>query len=112
MEKKCKQIEFLNHNLIDRIETLAGYELHNLEVKDGKLVVVNKEEVGYVLSPVFKTREFPKLTASWVSETPNKSLVELEISVFVDEEQSKFFTYGKWALSVRKAMLEMASNIK
>ena len=98
MENKCGQVEFLKHNLIDRIDALAGYELHNLEVKDGKLVVVNKKETGYVLSPVFKTREFPKLTASWVSQTPNKSLVELEISVFVGEEQSKFFSYGKWAL--------------
>jgi len=98
MEKTCRQREFLEHNLIDRIGMLAGYELHNLEVKDGKLCVVNKDEEGYVLSPLFKTREFPKLTGSWVSETPNKSLVELSISVLIGEEQSKFFSYGKWAL--------------
>lgn len=90
--------EFLNHNLIDRIDELKGYELSNLEVKDGKLVVIDKSKEGYVLSPVFTTREFSKLTGSWCSTTENKSLVEFTISVFVGEEQSKFFSYGKWAL--------------
>lgn len=90
--------EFKLHNLIDRIDRIKGYRLDNLHVEDEMLVVTDKAKPGYVYSPVFSSRKFTKLVASWCALTPNESIIELSISVTHEGKESKFFSYGRWTL--------------
>lgn len=91
-------VTFTKHNLISRAEDMKNYELHNLEYKDGKIVVKEGYQEGYILSPVFETNKFIKLTGSWCVETFDDSYTEMMISVRQNNKMSKFFSYGKWCL--------------
>lgn len=91
-------MEFLKHNLICYSETLKDFELNNLKYENGKIKLINKNEKGYLVSPIYETKKFLKLTGSFSALTPNKSTIELMIKVFSEGKESKYFSYGKWAL--------------
>lgn len=91
-------MEFKKHNLINRAVDMKDYEMHNLEYKDNKIKVSDKNEKGYVESPIFYTNKFLKLTGSWCALTNNNSHIELLIRVMYNGKMSKYFSYGSWTL--------------
>lgn len=91
-------MKFLNHNFIVRANDLSTYELKNIKLENNRLVVDNKAEDGYIVSPLVETLEFDEIVGSWSCITDKVSTCEFEIAILVDGKLSKYFTYGEWGL--------------
>lgn len=86
-------------NNVYKINELAKMKLDNL-ASDGKYIyVLDKTKKGVLESSEVSTLEYRELIGSWCALTPDeKSFINLEISVFVNNKWSKYFTYGDWRL--------------
>ena len=89
---------FKEHNYICDACDLKDFTLENLTYCDEKIVVVDKDKEGVLISPVVETLGFKEIVGSWACITSPESTCELLVSVGVDGKMSKFFTYGEWGL--------------
>ncbi|HOE06777.1 MAG: C39 family peptidase [Bacilli bacterium] len=87
-----------NHILVDRAESYLEANMVNVEVKNGKLVLVEGATEGYYQSLIYNTKSYTELVASWAAISSTTSTCELEIRVKADTAWSKYFTYGVWGL--------------
>ena len=90
-----------NSNKIFRVDDLEKMKLSNLK-RDGDYIVledISKE--GILESNIYEVNKFYEMVGAWcalTNDTNGSSFIELEISVRVNGEFSKYFTYGKWRL--------------
>ncbi len=87
-----------NHILVDRAESYLEANMVNVEVKNGKLVLIEGATEGYYESLVYNTKSYTELVASWAAISSTTSTCELQIKVKADTVWSKYFTYGVWGL--------------
>lgn len=87
-----------NHILVDRAESYLEANMVNVEVKNGKLVLIEGKTEGYYESLVYNTKSYTELVASWAAISSTTSTCELQIKVKADTVWSKYFTYGVWGL--------------
>lgn len=92
------EVTFLKHNYLKFAIDLKKFELNNLIFKKGKIVVKDKGNEGYLVSPIVNTLSFDELVGSWSAITNATSTCELQISVKSQDVWSKFFSYGEWGL--------------
>ena len=90
--------EFKGYNLIEKANILKDYNNENLLYLDGKLVLKEDKQEGYVESCEIATDEFDIACGSWACVTPEGSSAELLVKVCVDGNWSKYFSYGVWQL--------------
>lgn len=98
MNKNLNNNVFKEHNYICDAIDLKDFKLENLSYQNEKIVVLDQEKEGVIISPVIDTLPFTELVGSWACITSLDSTCELMISVKVDDKMSKFFTYGEWGL--------------
>lgn len=87
-----------NHILVDRAENFIETNMTNVEIKEGKLVLVAGVTEGYYESLIYNTKSYTELVASWAAISSTTATCELQIKVKADSAWSKYFTYGVWGL--------------
>ena len=86
------------HYFVERANEFSSTNLHNLELKDGKIVLKKGEVYGYYDSSIYETLNFYELVGSWAAVTSKTATAELLVKVKVGNNWSKYFTYGIWGL--------------
>lgn len=89
---------FSMHNLIDRAINFKQENLNNLELNGSKIVLKENALVGEYESIIYKTRAFQSVVASYSCITNKEATAELLVSVRVNGEWSKYFSYGEYGL--------------
>ncbi|HEY8444726.1 MAG TPA: C39 family peptidase [Bacilli bacterium] len=97
-----------NHLILDR--TFLG-EKENLEIKNGLLVLTNEATSGTYESEVYETLGFTEAVASWAATSSTTATCELFIRVRVDNNWSKYFSYGEWGLGLQNRAVNQEDNI-
>lgn len=90
---------FKGYNLIEEIGDLSNCESSQniCFLKDAILLNDNAKE-GFIESKKITTESFDKLVCSWAAITSKVQTVEVMIKVRVDNNWSKYLSYGIWGL--------------
>lgn len=87
-----------NHVLVDRAKDYLEANMTNVEIKNGKLVLMAGALEGSYESLIYNTKSYTELVASWAAISSTTATCELQIKVKADSVWSKYFTYGEWGL--------------
>lgn len=93
-------IDIYQHNIVDRVADFDVSRMHNVELKDNKLVLKGSSTEGYYESKVFNTVKFEAVVGSWSCITNTTATAELEVSIRINGKWTKYFTYGNWGLGL------------
>ena len=92
-----KGLATTDHTIIDRASEFKG-TYNNTELVNGVVVLKEGATEGSYVSQEFDTLGFETAVGSWNCITSKTCTAELQVSVYVGGEWSKFFTYGEWGL--------------
>ena len=94
------EVNIYEHNIIDRVADFDQARMTNVELKDGKVVLVDGAKEGKYESKIFNTVKFDAVVGSWACVTNEKATAELEVSIRINGTWTKYFTYGNWGLGL------------
>ena len=92
------EMNFNKHVLINRANELNTSKMNNLKYNGEKVVLSDGALSGTYESEVYNTLEFRRVVGSFSCITSENATCELAISIKVDGEWSKYFTYGEFGL--------------
>ena len=92
------EMNFNKHVLINRANELNTSKMNNLKYNGEKVVLNDDALSGTYESEVYNTLEFRRVVGSFSCITSENATCELAISIKVDGEWSKYFTYGEFGL--------------
>lgn len=92
------EMNFNKHVLINRANELNTSKMTNLKYNGEKVVLEDNALTGTYESEVYNTLEFRRVVGSFSCITNENATCELSISIKVDGEWSKYFTYGEFGL--------------
>ena len=92
------EMNFNKHVLINRANELNTSMMTNLKYNGEKVVLEDNALTGTYESEVYNTLEFRRVVGSFSCITNENATCELSISIKVDGEWSKYFTYGEFGL--------------
>lgn len=92
------EMNFNKHVLINRANELNTSKMNNLKYNGEKVVLSDGALSGTYESEVYNTLEFRRVVGSFSCITSENATCELAISIKVDDEWSKYFTYGEFGL--------------
>lgn len=92
------EMNFNKHVLINRANELNTSKMNNLKYNGEKVVLSDDALSGTYESEVYNTLEFRRVVGSFSCITSESATCELAISIKVDGEWSKYFTYGEFGL--------------
>ena len=97
-ETREGEMNFNKHVLINRANELNTDKMNNLKYNGEKIVLEDNALIGTYESEVYNTLEFRRVVGSFSCITSEKATCELAISIKVDGEWSKYFSYGEFGL--------------
>jgi len=89
----------LDHLYIDK--SFADGELNNVVMTSEGLKLVDGATEGYFLSKEIDTKQFLSMVGSFSGYSAIDATIELTVSIKVDGNYSKFFSYGAWGLGLK-----------
>lgn len=92
------EMNFNKHVLINRANELNTSKMNNLKYNGEKVVLSDGALSGTYESEVYNTLEFRRVVGSFSCITSENATCELVISIKVDGEWSKYFSYGEFGL--------------
>ena len=87
----------VGHNIVEEAKDFKG-TFENVELVNGKVVLVDGATSGTYTSVEIDTLKFEEVVGSWNCITGLDRTCELKVSVCINGTWSKFFTYGEWGL--------------
>ena len=94
------EIDIYQHNIVDRVADFDASRMHDVELKNGKVVLKGTATEGYYESKIFNTVKFDAVVGSWSCVTNTTATAELEVSIRINGKWTKYFTYGNWGLGL------------
>ena len=79
-------------------EILETCSLENVCYIDNKFKVYDKNLPAVITSKEYVSLPFDELVGSWGGTSDAGSSIELQARIKINNEYSKYFSYGKWAL--------------
>ena len=86
-------------------------ELKNLKLDEKlRINLENGKIEGSYTSPIISTENFNQLVASWNANTPEKTKIEVLVQVRINEDWSRWFSYGNWSTNKDSGSLRGQSD--
>lgn len=109
-ERRTFEIMISNTNHLIKDESFLGTKT-NTTITNKQLVLEDGKLEGTYESEVIYTLDFSSAVASWAALTSQEATVELEVRVLVNDNWSKYFSYGQWGLGLKNSVTNQNDSI-
>ena len=89
------------HQIVSRASSYDLINSSNLEIVDGKMVLVEGATEGVYTSKEIETIAFSELVASWASTSSETATAEIKVSVKIDGVWSEYISYYPWGFGLQ-----------